>query len=124
MHKSVAFLLGMFLLLSCGSMVAQSSQRTYVISDQAGVQDLEPFIKALDKANLENYRFEDARRRLNFDNGMKVDLLSVNELKAFGIEVSASARKAAREPKRNAVFTVRNGYLLEMVRPARKKGRH
>jgi hypothetical protein len=49
-----------------------------------------------------------------------VELLSVNELKALGIPVDESMVTDMEARKPDAVFSVKNGYLIEQVRPVGK----
>lgn len=93
---------------------------TYSVVDDAGIEDLSPFHQALQSAELTTYRNSDSRRVLKFKNGLKVELLSINELLALGLPVNESLRQASDTRNPDAVFSVKNGYLIEQVRPVGK----
>jgi len=90
--------------------------RSWVILNPNAVQNVASYEAALDKADLDKYRYVDKRNTLTFDTGLQVELLSANELTAAGLPVNLNKVRTA-EPSFDTkpVFSLgANGIILEV----------
>ncbi len=60
---------------------------SYVYVNPESVSDLKPYTEALSKADMDRYRYMDERNTIVFESGLKVELLSANEMKALSLPV-------------------------------------
>lgn len=60
---------------------------TYIISAKAGTGEARLAAAAVEKTDLSNYRLRSAHRKLTFDTGVVVELLSAEELKKLGHKI-------------------------------------
>lgn len=60
---------------------------SYVYVNPKSVSDLTPYTEALSKADMDRYRYMDERNTIVFESGLKVELLSANEMKALNMPV-------------------------------------
>ncbi|MGL5890204.1 MAG: hypothetical protein ACRC3B_09980 [Bacteroidia bacterium] len=58
---------------------------SYVYLNPETVTDTNPYTAALSKADMDRYRYMDERNTLVFESGLKVELLSANEMKALNM---------------------------------------
>lgn len=73
------------------SMSAQEqNNQTYRIIDNGSVTNVQPYIDALNTANMKYHRLRNARHIITFDTGLKVELFSAAELIAAGRNVVAT----------------------------------
>jgi hypothetical protein len=78
------------------SMVQEEPDQTFIIKDQASIPDINQYIHALSKANLESYRLLDERSHLVFEpRKVVVDLLSARELVAKGKKIDLALYPSA-----------------------------
>jgi hypothetical protein len=96
---------------------AQTTHKTFEITQHGTVTNVAPYEAALLQANFDTYRRADERRVLKFDNGLVVELLSAKELLYLGIKVNtADLDNSGGSPVRNSVFRLHpSGYILERV---------
>lgn len=122
MKNLIALIVCVLLLSGWNFVLGQSNDvdATYTVVDDAGIPDLGPYHQALHSADLTSFRNRDSRRILKFKNGLKVELLSARELQALGIPIDESLLPDAETRNPDAVFSVRNGYLIQQVRPVGK----
>ena len=64
-----------------------SQENTYEVVDSGTSQDITVYTKAMDVANFDRFRYRDARRMLIFTEGVRIELLSVEEVLSNGWEV-------------------------------------
>ncbi|TND09003.1 MAG: hypothetical protein FD123_1857 [Bacteroidetes bacterium] len=112
-------------LLFAGSLLyaSQTSSQSFVIKEKGTVTDLTPYLDALTKSDLDKYRYFDKRSVMKFENGMIVELLSANEMKALGLSVKTE-RVRTEDPKfdSGSVFKLaQNGVLVEVLTKTKYK---
>lgn len=110
MKRFIAFL------LICLPLLSFQETKSWIYLNPQLVADLAPYTDALNKADLDRYRYFDKRNVLHFENGLDVELLSANELTAAGIPVKTE-RVRTVEPAFDTkpVFRLApNGVLLEI----------
>ena len=87
--KTTKFLSSIFLIVAL-SLSGYAQKGTYSIVQKSDVKNIKEYEKAMDDANFDSYRFIDKRRKLVFESGVVIELLSVNELKEKNIAVDES----------------------------------
>jgi hypothetical protein len=65
-------------------------EKSYLITDEAQVGDINIYITAIEKANWDKYRMIDERRVIKFKKGVIIELLSANEMTEKGMEINQS----------------------------------
>lgn len=100
-----------------------SQKNTYEVVKNNKVLNLSEYEVAMDKANFDNYRYIKKRRKITFDTGVEIELLSVQELQALNIGVDASKGKIYNpNTETNPVYKLgKNGYILAEIRIKNKK---
>lgn len=68
------------LLLTGTTLLAQPTKRTYQITKDGGVDNIEKYYSALEKYDLDRYRLIDQNRIVRFDSGVEVELFSAEKL--------------------------------------------
>lgn len=91
--------------------------RTWIYQNPSVVANLAPYDAALAASDLDRYRYFDQRNILNFENGLKVELLSANEVIALGLHVKTErVRTQAPTFDTGSVFKLaQNGHLVEVM---------
>ena len=99
---------------------AQEQQgKTYVITDNGSVKNVQPYIDALNNADMKYHRLKNKRYTIIFDTGVTVQLFSATELIAIGRNINLenypdSFDSARQEP----VFLLgQNNFILEQHKP-------
>ena len=91
--------------LSLTSLFAQEKENeTYVLLNATEIQNVEDYKIALSLADMTRFRFEGKRNVIEFENGLKVELFSANELTSNGITVDKS-RILTTEPLHTEFYT-------------------
>tara|TARA_B110000285_G_C15094120_1_gene600876 strand:- start:1205 stop:1564 length:360 start_codon:yes stop_codon:yes gene_type:complete len=106
-------IIGFSLLISSTTLFGQD--KSYVITDEALVGDISIYITAIEKANWDKYRIVDERRVITFKKGVKIELLSANEMTEKGIEINLS-KVMKQSPKGiyQPIFVLNNnGFIIE-----------
>ncbi len=117
----ITFFLFLFLHLAINPLcLAQTSPitedvgKTYQVAKDGSFPDLADYIIALNKATLDNYRLKSANYKMNFENGLQIEILSADYLVEKGIIKSADSYPLSfAEERINAVFNLKDGYILE-----------
>lgn len=102
---------------------AQTSAQSFIIKEKGTVTDVQPYIDALLKSDLDRYRYFDKRSVMKFENGLIVELLSADEMKALGLPVKTE-RVRTKEPEfdSGSVFKLSaNGMLVEVLTKTKYK---
>jgi hypothetical protein len=109
--KNLIIAIGITLLSS--SFFAQD--KSYVILDKAEVVDINLYITAIEKATWDKYRLVDERRSVTFKEGVKIELLSANEMTEKGLEIDLSkVMKQASNGKYQPLFVLSDsGFIME-----------
>lgn len=105
--------------------VAFSQERegeTYRILSTGNASEIEPYINALNAANMQYHRLKNQRHTIVFDTGVKVELFSGTELITAGREINIndypeSFPVSRQEPN---FFLGANNYILEEHRNTTK----
>ncbi len=92
-----------------------AQDKSYVILDRAQVADISLYIAAIEKANWDKYRFVDERRVITFQEQVKIELLSANEMAERGLKIDLSKiMKQASNRKYQPLFVLSdNGFIIE-----------
>ncbi|MCU0433367.1 MAG: hypothetical protein MUC87_07945 [Bacteroidia bacterium] len=69
---------------------------SYRYLNPEAVADLTPYTEALSKADMDRYRYVDERNTILFESGLKVELLSANEMTAQGMSVRLERVRTAK----------------------------
>ncbi|MCA6364076.1 MAG: hypothetical protein IM638_13635 [Bacteroidetes bacterium] len=87
------------------------------------VTDLTPYTKALEVADMDRYRYMDERNTLLFEGGLKVELLSANEMTALGMPVRMERVRTAKPGfDTGSVFKLTaDGVLVEVMTKTKVK---
>jgi len=93
-----------FFLVSFTLKAQEQNGITYNIIDNGSVSNIEPYINALNNANMRYHRLKNARHTITFDTGVSVQLFSATELIANGIKINLadypeSFSSSREEPK-------------------------
>lgn len=72
--------------------------------------------QALDKCRFDNYRKQDQRVVLTFEDGSTVELLSVNEMQFLGYACDTKIVTPANHKQQNIFILHPDGYVMEEVR--------
>lgn len=75
------------------------TNETYRIINLPNLPDLSLYENAMEEANFDSYRFLDKRRNLEFESGVVIELFSVNEVKALGIEIDETKATSSHLPQ-------------------------
>lgn len=79
----IKFSLALIGILFSFSIKAQEIQgKTYEITDKGSVSDIQPYIDALNKADMRYHRLKNSRNTIIFKTGVKVELFSATEINA------------------------------------------
>lgn len=89
-------LLGIFF-ISFFSFSGFTQENTYQIINGTEFDNIQEYKQALNNADMDAYRFIHERRRIIFESGVIVELLSVDELKSANIPVKEERAKLASE---------------------------
>lgn len=97
-------------------LLALTDTRSWVYVNPNAVSDIAPYDEALKHSDLDKYRYFNQRNTLNFENGLKVELLSGNELTASGIPFNKDhVRTEVPSFDTKPIFKLTsNGILLEI----------
>lgn len=92
-----------------------AQDKSYVITDKAQVREINLYITAIEKANWDKYRLINERRVITFQKGVKIELLSADEMTEKGMEVDLSKiLKQKPTTLYKPVFVLgENGYIIE-----------
>jgi len=79
-----------FFIASFGLSAQEQNNLTYRIIENGTVQNVQPYIDALNASNLKYHRLKDTRTTILFETGVKVELYSANELLTAGRAINPS----------------------------------
>ena len=92
----INFLKRLFILLIATTFIALQANAqttdygTFIIESTGSVTNVKPYVHAIQKANMEAYRYKTKLDTISFDNGVKVVLLSAQELFIKGIHIEVA----------------------------------
>ena len=100
-----------------------SQKNTYEIIKDNSVSNISEYKTAMDKANFDTYRYIQKRRKITFDTGVEIELLSVYELQALEIPVDASrGRIYNAKAETNPIYRLgNNGYISAEIKTTTPK---
>lgn len=117
----------LFLILNPSSaLYAQEKENvTYILKKSEKIQNISDYNKALSTAQFDCYRILDQRRVLLFDNGLVVELFSVEEMEKNGLKPNKNCltNPASIVDEKRVFSLASNGYIIEKVTPAPTKFR-
>lgn len=110
----IIFILVSFFLLTGISAQISSS---FIIIEKGKEADSSPYIEALNKADMNNYRLLDKRVRIIFDAGVIAELLSAKELSAKGIKIQLDKfREEFPVNFQLPQFALKNGFIIALYK--------
>lgn len=88
-------LITLFIFLVIGPLANAQEQKeikgqTYTITDNGGINDLQPYIDALNNSDMRNHRLLNKRYTVTFEKGVKVELFSATEISKSGLPINLS----------------------------------
>ncbi len=89
---------------------------SYEVVESNNVTNIEEYESAMDKADFDAYRYVAKRRVLQFDSGVVIELLSVEELEANGVTVDRSKAKVFDPNMKESSYVWKlapNGYIIQ-----------
>lgn len=99
--------------------------QTYIIIENGNVTNIQPYIDALNTANLNNHRLKSERNTIVFEEGVKVELFSAEEVLANGItSINPNDFPSQIENYTPPIFKLgNNNYIIESKKytPSYKK---
>lgn len=100
-----------------------SQKNTYEIVKTNKVSNLSEYKVAMNKANFDAYRYISVRRKITFDTGVEIELLSVTELQKLNITVDTSKGNIYNpKTETNPIYRLgKNGYILAEISTNNKK---
>lgn len=103
-------------MLALGTLgVSAQNPGGYVITN-IGNYDYVKLVKALEKCRFDNYRKQNERVVLTFDEGTTVELLSVAEMQQQGYACDVTIVTPSAHAQHNIYILHPDGYILEQVR--------
>jgi len=95
-----------------------SQKDSYQIIKEDNVSNIADYSSAMDNANFDSYRYVNKRRKIFFDSGVEIELLSVYELQSLKLPVNASnARIYNDKSHTNPIFKLgNNGHVLVEIK--------
>lgn len=85
----------LFVFLMVGSAANAQEQKevkgqTYTITDNGGINDIQPYVDALNNSDMRNHRLLNKRYTVTFEKGVKVELFSATEISKNGLPINLS----------------------------------
>ncbi len=123
--KALSLFIPFLLCLSLTMKAQEQVNVTYRITDNGSIRDVQPYINALNTANMKYHRLKNTRYTIIFDTGVKVELFSAAELIAAGKHIDlADYPDSFDSSRQEPVFSLgQNNYIMEMHRPVTKTDR-
>ena len=89
--------------------------KTYIITDNGSVTNVQPYIDAMNNSNMMNHRLKNKRNTIIFEKGLKVELFSADEIYANGWNINPANYPDAFDSSRNEpIFALgANNYIIE-----------
>jgi len=103
------------LIITISSTGLFAQDRSYVITDEAQVEDINLYVTAIEKATWDKYRLVDKRRVITFKEGVIIELLSANEMTEQGLKINHSMiLKQSPKGSYQPLFVLsENGFIIE-----------
>jgi|GEM_PF-2368530 len=89
--------------------------QTYIITDNAGVTDIQPYVDALNNSDMRNHRLLNKRYAIIFKTGLKVELFSASEISKSGLPINLSDYPESFDASRQEpIFALgANNFIIE-----------
>jgi hypothetical protein len=132
MQKSLLFSMIFLVAFSNNFMKAQNNKsaqeqkeangQTYTIINNGSITDIQPYIDALNHADMKYHRLKNTRTTITFNTGVTVQLFSAIEVIANGFSLNISDYPDNFESTRQEpVFSLgQNNFILEQHHPINK----
>lgn len=118
--KIKTLILSIFLIIISNLSHSQSNVKTFDITDRGSAKSTEinKYENAVLTANMESYRNKTSRTKLQFVNGLTIELLSAQELYILGVNINPSDYTDSRDPRFTfPIFDLSSeGYLLALYK--------
>lgn len=111
------------LIFSVGLKAQEEQDKTYAITDNGSVKNVQLYIDALNSANMKYHRLKNTRYTIVFDTGVTVQLFSAAECKAIGRNINIDDYPDAFDSSRQEpIFSLGpNNFIMEAHNPTNKK---
>jgi hypothetical protein len=107
-----------FILFTFSMMLKAQEQegKTYIITDNGSVQNIQPYIDALNSSNMKNHRLKNTRNTIIFTTGVTVKLFSAAEMIANGRTINLNDYPDSFDSNRDEpTFSLgSNNFIMEM----------
>lgn len=116
----IKIILTLFTIFFATITFAQNDTKTFSVTKQGSVKssDLIKYESAIKSANMESYRNKTSRTKLEFVNGLTIELLSAQELYILGVNINPSEYTDSRDPQ--FTFPIldisEEGYLIALYK--------
>ena len=124
MNKNLSniILLCLFFIFNISLKAQEEQGKTYNILDKGSVKNVQPYIDALNKSNMQYQRLRNARTTIIFNTGVSVQLFSAAELIANGRKIQLTDYPESFDSNRQEPqFSLGpNDFIMEQVTPLYK----
>lgn len=98
-------------------MAQEKADKTFIITDKGSETDVTPYIVALEKADFSCHRIRNKRRVLEFKTGVKVELLSAEEMLRRGVtpKTGCLSPESVLQSKQPVYVLLKNGMIGEVT---------
>jgi hypothetical protein len=117
MKVTRSFALIFLFLIALSARSQEQANQTYRIIDNGTVQNVQPYIDALNTANMKYHRLKTARFTITFSTGVKVELFSAAELIAAGRAINLADYPEAFVNRVEPVFSLGPNNIIMEQRP-------
>lgn len=120
--KSLSLFISFLFFFTISLKGQEQNNVTYRIVDNGSVKDVQPYINALNSANMQNHRLRTKRNIISFESGVKAELFSAQELQRAGRTIDPAAYPESFEiTRQEPVFSLgQNNFIMEMHHPENK----
>jgi hypothetical protein len=103
------------IILSFTIRAQEIKDKTYQITDNGSVKDIQPYIDALNKSNMRYHRLRNSRNTIVFNTGVTVQLFSATEINANVHPMILSDYPESFDAKRDvpAFYLGPNDFIIE-----------
>lgn len=115
-----------FLIFSATLNAQEKQGETYIIKDNGNVKNVQPYMDALNNADMKHHRLKDKRYIIIFDTGVTVELFSATELIANGRNINIEDYPDTFDSSyQKPIFSIgTNNFILEQHKPIMKTEKH
>lgn len=104
------------LLFSVNSFAQEKNQKTFILISKGSESDITPYITAMEKADFSCHRIRNKRRPIEFKTGVRIELLSAQEVMLNGLTPSTNclSDETVLDKKQPVYQITTNGHIAEI----------